>query len=165
MTIARKKKSSKQAPPIQFRPGVELEQLVRGFASKYDLKMNECCKALITLAVTELDIRFYPFVREMADAIGGANSFVRCCVYLRTAWQTAIRLHSTVHISEEQRIEFIVSTVAAFLAERGLAIRSPNPWADTTFGPSESATPANEKTTGRTLYPNIVDEARRQLGY
>ena len=63
----------KQGPPLQFRPGVELEPLIASFAGEHRLRPNEACKALVGLAVTELDRRFYALIRELAEAMGGAR--------------------------------------------------------------------------------------------
>src|SRR5947209_13110579 len=85
----RAKSRQKQNPPLQFRPGTELEELVATFADEHHLSPNEASKALVALAVTEMDRRFYPLIRRMAAAMGEPNAFVRACAHVRIALEGA----------------------------------------------------------------------------
>src|SRR5947208_2347382 len=77
-------KQSKQGPPLQFRPGVELERLVASFAAEHGLRPNEACKCLIALAITAMDVRYYGLMHQLAEAMGGANAFVSACVHVQS---------------------------------------------------------------------------------
>src|SRR5258708_6967512 len=91
--VTRKKtaRSEKQGPPIQFRPGVEMEQLIAAFATQHTLPLNEACKALAVLAVTEMDHRFYRLMRQLSDAMDGVNAFSRACAHVHTSLRGARR--------------------------------------------------------------------------
>src|SRR5690349_6783004 len=91
MTRPQKQADRKREAPIQFRPGSELGQLVGTFASRHGLQTPEACRALVCLSVTEMDARYFPLVRQLADTIGGENAFVRACVRVHTALEGARR--------------------------------------------------------------------------
>lgn len=128
--MARKKHSTgqKQGPPIQFRPGVELEQLVITFAAGCSLPANEACKVLVALAVSEMDCRHYPLIAQLAEVIGGANAFPRACNHVHVSLQGARRMAQRPLQADPGRTLFIVQTVRDYIANKGLALEERDLW-------------------------------------
>src|SRR5450631_3804865 len=83
------RKKSKQGPPWYFRPGPEIENMVESFAQEHGMQIMEACKAIVALAIPALDRRYYILIKQMADAMAGANAFVRSCVYIHSAMEGA----------------------------------------------------------------------------
>ncbi len=119
MARAKKKRAPKQGPPLQFRPGAELERLVVDFAARHHIESNEACKALVALAVTGLDARYYGLMRQLADALGGTNAFIRACVRVDTALHAARRASGRLMQLDPERALFIQDTVREFLVDNG----------------------------------------------
>jgi hypothetical protein len=116
------KRTPTQGPPLQFRPGVQLEELVQNFATTYGLQPNEACKALVALAVTEMDCRFYKWLRQLATAMGGPHAFVLACAHVHAAVDGAGRMRGAPLLADPERARFILHTVRDFLASRGLQV-------------------------------------------
>jgi hypothetical protein len=143
--------------------------LIDDFAARVQLDPNEICKRLVALALTEMDARFYPLITEMAEAMGGANPFPRCCVHVQTALQTLLRLRKGTTVTEPERLWFVVDTARAYLAQKGLPLRSPCAWASVTeaTGGGEEPAPAprtGEYRPGRRINADIVEQLKGQLG-
>jgi hypothetical protein len=81
----------KQRPPIQFRPGGSLAKLIGDFARENEIEPNDACKALVALAINELDCRFYKIVAMMAATLGGPNGFTDACMIIRAQLEGARR--------------------------------------------------------------------------
>lgn len=111
-----------QAPPLQFRPGPDLEGMVKTFAAENGLQLNEASKTLVALAMTGMDCSYYGLVKQMATALAGRDSFVRACVYIQTALTTAERVHDHRIPFESERSRFIYQTVEGFLSGRGIQL-------------------------------------------
>ncbi len=101
----------RREPPVQFRPGVELMQLVQAIAALHALDINEAYKRLAALAVSGMDVRYYALIDEMAAAMSGSSSFTRCCSHIHTSLQTAGRLQDEIPMDENTRTAFILSTI------------------------------------------------------
>jgi hypothetical protein len=134
---AKRKHSPKQEPPIQFRPGVELQQLVLTFATEHDLSVNEACKYLAALAVTGLDCRYYDLMFQMAQAMGGPNAFVRCCARVLTALEGGVLATDKTQWLEPERSQFILRFIQKFVVDRGGKVRPEALW----FLPEEASRP------------------------
>jgi hypothetical protein len=147
--VARKAKGKpKQGPPFQFRAGVDLEGRIRSFAVEHGLQPNEACKVLATLAVTEMDRRFYKALRRMSEALGGQNAFVRSCVHVQAALEGARRGTGRPMQFDPERTFFLLNTVNAFLAERNQQLEADDLWftADTSTQTSDEAEPESVAT-------------------
>jgi hypothetical protein len=120
--MARRKaeQESRRESPIQFRPGSELGHLINSFASGHGLSLAEGCRALIALAVTEMDCRYFELIHQMAEAIGGENCFARACLHVHTALAGARRTSNSPLQLDPERSLFIERTAYDFLAARGL---------------------------------------------
>jgi hypothetical protein len=123
MTRRRNRGTYKQEPPHQFRPGIDLDPLIAAFASEHGLVVNEACKVLVALAVTEMDRRFYGLMLQLAEAMGGVNPFPRACAHIHTSLQAARRATDRLLQSDPERALFILSTVRDFLATMGRTIQ------------------------------------------
>lgn len=124
MASKKTRATQRQPPPWQFRPGPELEQLVTRFAAAHQLQPNEAVKMLVSLAITELDVRYYPLLHQMAEAMGGASTFVRACSYVHTALDGARQATGRAMQSDPERCRFIIETIQIFLAKHGITLRT-----------------------------------------
>lgn len=115
-------------PPIQFRVGTEIRQLVRAFAAQHDLPLNEAAKYLVALAVTGLDFRHFGLVRQLAEATGGANAFFRSCIHILTALEGGALATGKPLQFEPERSRFILKVVRDFLSSRGREVQTPGLW-------------------------------------
>jgi hypothetical protein len=122
MTSKKKNQSPTRVPPVQMRSGPELGQMLQEFAAQHNLQVNEACKCLVALAVTGLDRRFYELLKQLALGMGGANAFVRACVYVHTSLEGAGRLQGRPIQFDPPRAGFILQTVSDFLAARQLRV-------------------------------------------
>lgn len=86
------KRKTKQGPPIAFRPGAELAQLVATFAEARSLGEHEAYKNLAALAVVGLDVRHYELVAALAATQPGVNPFVRAVMRLSTAMTAVLNV-------------------------------------------------------------------------
>ena len=125
---SRQSKQSKQGPPLQFRPGVELERLVGSFASEHGLQPNEACKCLIALAITSMDVRYYALMNQLAETMGGANAFVRACLHVRTSLDGAVLAMGRSLLLEPERSLFILRVVRELLTAKGLEVQTEGLW-------------------------------------
>lgn len=168
MVQGKKGTRTKQGPPLQFRPGVELERLVTDFAAPQRLEPNEACKVLVALAVTGLDGRYYPLMRQLAEAMGGdTNAFTHACVHVKTAVDgAALALGKPLH-AEPERSRFILKVVVEFLSGKGMVAQTEGLW----FLPAEEqrVEETAERTTRgtarrrRTINPRVADQVREML--
>jgi hypothetical protein len=176
----------KQGPPIQFRPGVELEQLLSGFAARHNLPRNDAAKILVALAISELDCRFYPLIHQMSQAMGeGPNAIARSCDYIRISLEAGRRATGHPLQLDPERSWFIVETVRDFVAGKGLPVEGVRlaflpegeDLAASQHGqesvhegvgqqetqPAGLAGSGTAKKARRILYKHVVDEARSKL--
>ncbi len=180
----------KQGPPLQFRPGVELEQMLSAFAGEHDLPLNDACKFLVALAVAELDCRFFRLIKEMSQAMGGANAFPRSCDHIRISLEAARRATGMPLHLDPERAWFIRQTARDYIAARGLPVEGVGLWflpeaseravGEAQRDPHQRAHPSTtedvepqERSEGnpsrgkkqgiRFLYKNIVDEIARSF--
>jgi hypothetical protein len=114
---------------------------VRDFAAEHGLHLNEGCKALVALAVNELDRRYYPVVRQLADSMGGRNAITRACSHISTALQGARRATGLPLQLDPERSRFIVQTVRDFIAGKGLPVEGVCLW----FLPEEAVAAAPQE--------------------
>ena len=108
----------KQGPPVTFRPGPELEQLVTGFATARGLRPNEVFKNLAALAVAGLDVRYFDLMSHMAGRMTGSNTFVRAALHIRTALLGAVRSEGRVRPDPERSL-FVTRTVQEYVSNSG----------------------------------------------
>src|SRR6202035_434789 len=104
--------------------GVELEELVQKFAEQQDLQVNEACKALVALAVTAMDVRYYGLISQMAEKMGGVNAFVRACARVHVALEGAMLATGRPLEDEPERSLFILKVVRDFLAARDIQVQT-----------------------------------------
>lgn len=117
--VSRRPKPNKQDPPVQFRPGARLEGIVRKFAAKHGLAVNEACKALVALAAMDLDQRFYSLVAKMGNAIDGVNGFTEACVAIHAQLEGARRATNQRLQMDPKRAKFIEDVVVGHLEKAG----------------------------------------------
>jgi hypothetical protein len=122
MVAMRGRKPPKREPPIQIRPGPDLGRLLGEFAARYKVALNQACKCLVALAVTELDSRFYPLLHQLAEAMGGADAFTRACTHVRAALEGGVRARGEPLLYDPDRATFVVQTVRDFLTARGMEL-------------------------------------------
>lgn len=118
----------KREPPVQFRMEGDLGRLVRGFAEGHGLGVNEAAKSLIALAVVALDCRYYGLVRQLADALGGANAFVQACLRVNASLDGAAMATGRPFLPEGDRPDFVLRVVEGVLAGRGKSVRTEGLW-------------------------------------
>jgi hypothetical protein len=128
MSREMKRHGQKREAPTQFRAESELGELVGSFAIEHGLASNSACKALVGLAAAEMDRRFYTLVLQLASAMGGTSAFSRACSHIHTALTAARRATGSPLQAEPERPLFIFSTVAAYLAIRGLDVDRQGLW-------------------------------------
>lgn len=116
----RKKPSRKpkQGPPVAFRPGAELAQLVTTFAGSRGVGEHEAYKHLAALAVVGLDVRHYDLVAALAATQPGVNPFVRAVLRLSTAL-TAVLNVDRRYAFDPLRTRFLAATVHQELGATG----------------------------------------------
>jgi hypothetical protein len=119
----RGRKPPKREPPIQIRPGPDLGRLLGDFAARYNVALNQACKCLVALALTELDCRFYPLLHQLAEAMGGADAFTRACTHVRAALEGGARARGAPLLYDPDRATFVVQTVRDFLTTRGMELQ------------------------------------------
>lgn len=112
-------KDAKRESPVQFRLESDLGRLVRGFAERHKLGMNEAAKALIALSVVALDCRYYGLLRQMADSIGGSNPFVSACLRVNASLEGAAMVMQQSCVPEAERPGYILRVADAVLAGQG----------------------------------------------
>jgi hypothetical protein len=149
------KRAYKQGPPFQFRPGPDLEQAVTDFGRLCGLNANDACKVLVALAVTAMDLRFFPLVRPMAEALGGAHAFPRACVRISGALDGARRATGQPLQLDPERALFILGTVQDYLATKGLTMPEQDFWF-LAGGASQGEGSSGQAASGRG--PQVVRE-------
>jgi hypothetical protein len=160
-------KPAKQAPPLQFRPGVELERLVESFAAERGLRPNEACKVLIALAITAMDVRYYGLMHQLAEAMGGASAFVSACIHVQSRLEGAALMAGRPLWREPERSLFMLKIIQEFLQGKGLEVPTQGLWF---LSQEEQAPPQAEEarpkvkvnpTERRTRTTRKVDESDR----
>jgi hypothetical protein len=138
MARVKKDESPKREPPVQLRTGPDLGRLLYEFSSRHNLQLNDACKRLVALALTELDCRFYDLVNQLAHAMGGSNAFVHACTHLQAALAGAGRLRGQPIRFDPERAVFVLQTIREFLSDRGLQVDESGLWfvAEQKEGPS-----------------------------
>jgi hypothetical protein len=121
LAVAAKKEApkSKQGPPIAFRPGPELEQLVSRFASDRSLSVHEAFRDLAAVAVVGLDVRYFDLIAQMADGAGARNTFVRAVLRIYAELLGAERITGQFVWAEGDRARFVAQTVKNSVEARG----------------------------------------------
>jgi hypothetical protein len=160
VVVAREKKAARprQDSPLQFRAGPELGRLVAAFAARHGLEANEACKSLVGLAVVELDCRFYGLLAQLAQALGGANAFVRACTHVQAALAGAGRVRGRPLQFDPERALFILQTVREEVAAAGAAVDEAGLW----FLPEESPQePARARQRGQRPVHEPVQQTLR----
>src|SRR5262249_13908667 len=74
---------------LQFRPGELLGRRVAELAEKWGVSWNEATRRLVSLAVCDLTRADYPFVEQLAAAMGGMNEVFQAADRARLALETA----------------------------------------------------------------------------
>jgi hypothetical protein len=129
MNEKKKAKTAKQGPPLQFRPGPDLERLVAEFAAQHGLQVNEAVKVLVALAVTALDRRYYSLMEQLAAVMGsGPSAFVRACIHIRTALDGGALAIGRPLQREPERSRLILQVVDNCLKSKGLEVRTDGLW-------------------------------------
>src|SRR5438094_4402929 len=118
--MGRGKRNSRRESALQLRPGPDLGRLLDEFAAAHNRSRNDACKELLSLAVTDLDRRYYTLLRQMADAMGGVHAFPRACVHVQNALAGAALATGNTCWPEPERLRLILEVVTAFLASRGI---------------------------------------------
>ncbi len=128
--MARKRTNGRQrqGPPLQFRPGPELGRLIDAFASEHALQPNEACKVLVSLAVNELDCRYYQLLRRLAEVMGGGGAFPQACSYVRASLEGARRFSGQPLQLDPDRAAFIVRTVREEVERKGHQVAEVSLW-------------------------------------
>jgi hypothetical protein len=108
----------KQGPPIAFRPGAELAQLVATFAGSRGVGEHEAYKHLAALAVMGLDMRHYDLVAALAATQPGVNPFVRAVLRLSTALMAVLNVDGR-YAHDPYRTRFLAATVHQELGGTG----------------------------------------------
>ena len=119
--MARPRKSKeppKQGPPIAFRAGPDLSQLVAGFAQSRRVSIHETFKNLAALAAVELDLRYYDLVAELAGRLNGLNPFVRAVLQIRDALLAAAQVDPRYAV-DPVRTLFVIDTIRGKVAVSG----------------------------------------------
>lgn len=119
--MARPRKSKeppKQGPPIAFRAGPDLSQLVAGFAEERRVSIHEMFKNLAALAAVGLDLRYYELMAELAGRMSGLNPFVRAVLQIRDALLAAARVEPRYEY-DPARTVFVIDTVRGKIALAG----------------------------------------------
>lgn len=130
-TMPRPKKASstpRRESPIQFRPGTELGQLVTDFSRSQGLKEGEACRRLIALAVTGMDGRYYPLIRQFAEGAGPARDFVRACAQVKSMVDGAALAGADEVGAEPGRSRFIFRIVKEALTSKGIELEAGGLW-------------------------------------
>lgn len=125
----RETESHRPGPPVTFRPGPDLEQLVRPFVESHGLAPATAFKNLASLALIGLDRRHYPLVAQLAAVVVGDNAFSRACVYVQAALVGAAVLRDGLVVEEEpRRSQFVFDVVRCCLRERGVEVKTEGLW-------------------------------------
>lgn len=114
-------------PTVQFRPPPTLAHLVRPFADRRGLALNEAYKDLAALAVVGLDVRYFDLVNQVALALGGANAFVQACLNIHSALKGAALKGQTLTL-EPERSQFILKVVQDFVEDTGRQLAQLDLW-------------------------------------
>jgi hypothetical protein len=123
--MARPKKSKdppKQGPPVAFRAGPDLSQLVAGYAEERRVSIHEAFKNLAALAAVGLDVRYYDLVAELAGRMSGLNPFVRATLQINDALLAAVRVDPS-YAFDPTRTVFVIDTVRVRVAAAGGNLR------------------------------------------
>jgi hypothetical protein len=123
--MARPKKSKdppKQGPPVAFRAGPDLSQLVAGYAEERQVSIHEAFKNLAALAAVGLDVRYYDLVAELAARMSGLNPFVRATLQINDALLAAVRVDPS-YAFDPTRTVFVIDTVRVRVAAAGGSLR------------------------------------------
>jgi hypothetical protein len=112
---------------VQFRPIPALAQLVKPFADRHGVPLNELYKDLAALAIVGLDVRYFALLNQLAQAAGGANAFTHACLRVHAALSGAA-LAGQPLLSEPGRSLFVLRVVSAFLAGKGLTVDTSGLW-------------------------------------
>jgi hypothetical protein len=123
--MARPKKSNdppKQGPPVAFRAGPDLSQLVARYAGERQVSVHEAFKNLAALATVGLDVRYYDLVAELAGRMNGLNPFVRAVLQLNDALLAAVRVDPG-YAFDPPRTAFVIDTVRVRVAAAGGSLR------------------------------------------
>jgi len=107
---------SKQGPPIAFRPGVDLAQLVASYARSRNVSTNEMFKQLAALAAIGLDVRYYDLLAASASLVHGPNTFAKVTLRIHAALRAASQLDPK-YTREPLRTKIVVHTVSIQVAE------------------------------------------------
>lgn len=118
----------KRESPVQFRMEGDLGRLVRGFAERHELGVNEAAKSLIALAVVTLDCRYFGLVSQLADTLGGSNPFVQACLRVNASLEGAAVATSRPFIPEQERPDLVLRVVEAVLAGQGRTAKTEGLW-------------------------------------
>jgi hypothetical protein len=156
--VAKKKGSreQKQGPPVQFRPGVELAQMLAAFAGQHNLSLNDGCKVLVALAAAEMDSRFYPLVKLMSQAMGGLNAYTRSCEHIHIALEAGRRVTGLPLQLDPGRSWLILQTVRDYIAGKGLPTEGVCLW----FLPEEGVGAASQEA--QQAVPNPFEQPKSQ---
>jgi hypothetical protein len=106
----------------------DLGRLVRGFAERHELGVNEAAKSLIALAVVTLDCRYYGLVSQLADTLGGSNPFVQACLRVNASLEGAAVATSRPFIPEQERPDLVLRVVESVLAGQGRTANTEGLW-------------------------------------
>lgn len=121
----------KQGPPVAFRPGPDLEQMVRLYADEHKFGLPTAYKNLAALAVVGLDRRHTLLLMQLAASLVGDNTFSRACVYIHAALVAAGQLRGGIVPHEEPlRSRLVFGVVQQLLLERGVEINDKVSWVD-----------------------------------
>lgn len=123
MTRPKKSKDPpKQGPPVAFRAGPDLSQLVAGYAGERQVSIHEAFKNLAALAAVGLDVRYYDLVAELAGRMSGLNPFVRAVLQINDALLAAVRVDPR-YAFDPTRTLFVIDTVRGRVAAAGGSLR------------------------------------------
>jgi hypothetical protein len=124
------------------------------------LTAPEACRRLIALAVSDLDARYYPLVRQLADGLGWGADFARACVHLKAMLDGAILAAPTTASSELERSRFVLKVIKETLGQRGLPLNTQG----TPFAAPQPNTRRTHAGLGRPRIRPLEDRAADPTG-
>ncbi len=115
-------KHAKRESPVQFRLESDLGRLVRGFADRHSMGVNEAAKSLIALSAVALDCRHYALIRQMANRIGGSNAFVSACMRVHASLEGVAMGTGQTIIPEAERQKLISRVAEGVFTDEGSGV-------------------------------------------
>ena len=101
---------------IQIKPASSMFATLGARAKFFDLTVNAFSKHLLALALNNLDVRFYPLVRTMAQSNKNIDSFEQCADHIGAFLEGA--LSNLDKIDENKRARLIFDEGLRYIRNR-----------------------------------------------